>query len=68
MFKMAKTNDGIYPNLSPIVLNDQQFRLKRINEIRDYCIAEIREGELMSERLSKYIASFDYFDKSLFCL
>ena len=65
---MAKTNDGIYPNLSPIVLNDQQFRLKRINEIRDYCIAEIREGELMSERLSKYIASFDYFDKSLFCL
>ena len=26
---------------------------------------EIKERELMSKRLSKYIASFDYFDKSL---
>ena len=30
--------------------------------------AEIRERELMSERLSRYIASFDYFDKSLVVL
>ena len=26
-------------------------------------IAEIKERELMSKRLSKYIGSFDYFDK-----
>ena len=31
-------------------------------------IAEIKEGELMSKRLSKYIASFDCFDKSLMVL
>ena len=36
--------------------------------MRDYFIAEIRERELMSKRLSKYIASFDYFDKSLIVL
>ena len=27
---------------------------------KDYFIAEIKERELMSKRLSKYIASFDY--------
>ena len=37
----------------------------KINEIKDYFIAEIKARELMSTRLSKYIASLDYFDKSL---
>ena len=36
--------------------------------IKDYLIAEIKERESMSERLSKYIASFDYCDKSLIVL
>ena len=36
--------------------------------MRDYFIAEIKERELMSKRISKYIASFDYFDKSLIIL
>ena len=49
-------------------LNNQQFRLNKISEIEDYFIAEIKERELMSKRLSKYIASFDYFDKSLIVL
>ena len=57
--------DNIYPDLSVTPLNDQQFRLNRINEIKDYFVAEIKERELMSKRLSKYVASFDYFDKSL---
>ena len=46
-------------------LDNQQFRLNKINEIKDYFIAEIKERELMSKRLSKYIVSFDNFDKSL---
>ena len=46
----------------------QQFRLKKINEGEYYFVAEIKERELMSKRLSKYIASFDYFDKSLIVL
>ena len=49
-------------------LNNQQFRLNKINEIENYFIAEIKERELMSKRLGKYIASFDYFDKSLIVL
>ena len=49
-------------------LDNQQFRLNKINEIKEDFIAEIKERELMSKRLSKYIASFDYFDKSLIVL
>ena len=60
---------NMYPNLSApfnVPLNDQQhFRLNKINKIKYYFIAEIKEGELMSTILSKYIASFDYFDQSL---
>ena len=56
---------NIYPNLSTIPSNEQQFRLNKINEIKDYFLAEIRERELISKNLSKYIASLDYFDKSL---
>ena len=46
-------------------LNNQQFRLNKISEIEDYFIADIKERELMSKKLSKYISFFDYFDKSL---
>ena len=56
------------PNIYPNISNDQQFRLNKINEIKDYFIAEIRERELMSKNLSKYIASFEYLDKSLIVL
>ena len=49
-------------------LNNQQFRLNKINKIKDYFIAEIRERDLMSKKFSKYIASFDYFGKSLIVL
>ena len=69
---MAECNShkthNIYPNLSATPSNEQQFRLNKINEIKDYFVAEIKERELMSKRLSKYIASFDYFDKSLIAL
>ena len=46
-------------------INNQQFRLNKISQIDDYFIAEIKERELMSKKLSKYISFFDYFDKSL---
>ena len=56
---------NIYPNLNANISNEQQFRLNKINEIKDYFLAEIRERELISKNISKYIASLDYFDKSL---
>ena len=55
---------NMYPNLSATPLNDQQqFRLNKINEIKDYFVAGINKRELMIKRLSKHIASSDYFDK-----
>ena len=36
---------NIYPNL-----NDQQFRLNKINEVKAYFKAEIRERELTSKK------------------
>ena len=58
----------MYPNLSANISNDQQFRINKINRIKDYFIAEIRERKLMGKNLSKYIASFEYLDKSLIVL
>ena len=55
----------IYPNLAANIWTEQQFRLNKINETKDYFLAEIRERELISKNISKYIASLDYFDKSL---
>ena len=71
---MAKCDShNMYPNLNAIPLsvnisNDQQSRLNKMNEIKYYFIAEIRERELMSKNLRKYIASFEYLDKSLIVL
>ena len=66
---MAECNShNMYPDLSTTPSNDQQCKLNKINEIKDNFIAEIKERELMSKRLIKYIASFDYFDKSLIVL
>ena len=59
---------NMYLNLIANISNDQQFRLNKINEIKYYFIAKIKERELMSKNLSKRIASFEYFDKSLIVL
>ena len=66
---------NIYPNLSaaPVnavplstnISNEQQFRLNKINKIKDYFLAEVRKRELISKNIGKYFASLDYFDKSL---
>ena len=56
---------NIYPNLGVSLSDQQQFKLNKIIEIKDYFVAEIKERELRSKRLSKYIAFFEYFGKSL---
>ena len=62
---MAEYNSSnMYPDLN----DQQQFRLNKISEVRDYFIGKIRERELMRKRLSKYIGFFYYFDKSLIVL
>ena len=64
----SKESHNIYPNLVVPLSDQQQFRLNKINRIKSYFVTAIKERELMSKRLSKYIASFDYFDKSLIVL
>ena len=53
---------NIYPNLTANISSEQLYRLNKINEIKDYFLTEIRERELISKNISKYIASLDYFD------
>ena len=55
---------NIYQNLN----DQQQFRLNKINQIKDYFVTDIKEREWMSKRFSKYIYPFEYFDKSLIVL
>ena len=55
---MSEAPHIIYPNLN----DQQQFRLNKINEVKDYFIAEIKERKLVKIRL------FYYFDKSLVVL
>ena len=43
----------IYPNLAKNISNQQQFRLNKISEIKDYFLTEIRERELTSKNISK---------------
>ena len=71
IFKMVEISSVAsieHNSIDTLNLKNQQFRLNKINEIENYFIAEIKKRELMSERLSKYVASFDYFDKSLIFL
>ena len=63
---MVGRNSHETPNIYPNLNDQQQFRLNKI--IKYYFVAKIKEKELMSKRLSKYIASLNYFDKSLIVL
>ena len=52
-FKMVEYNSpNIYRNLN----DQQQVRLNKITEIKNYFVSEIKGRKLMSERISKYIA------------
>ena len=55
---------NIYPQLDDGI----QFRLNEIYRTKDYFIVEVGKRETMSKTLSKYIAAFDYFGKTLLVL
>ena len=58
-----------HSNLNAISLSDKtKFRLNKVNKIKDYFNSEIQERETMSKKLSKYIAGFDYIEKTLIIL
>ena len=45
--------EGEAPNMYPHLNDQRQFGLNKINEVKDYFIADIKERELTSKRLSK---------------
>ena len=52
-----------------IPLNDQtKFKLNEINKIKNYFKSEIQERKTMSKKFSKYVAAFNYIDKTLIVL
>ena len=56
------------PSLAEISLSEQtKFRLNEINK-KEFFNSEIQERKTMSKKLSKYIAAFDYIDKTLIVL
>ena len=70
---------NIYPNLNATQLNEiplnaaslndkQHFRPNELMKLKIISSQRIKKRELMSKRLSKYIAFCDYFDKSLIVL
>ena len=49
---MVECNSYETPNMYPsLTATQQQFRLNKINEIKDYFVDEIKERELMSKDL-----------------
>ena len=45
-----------------------KFRLDEISKIENYFIEEINQRKSCSQKLSKYVAAFDYIDKMLIVL
>ena len=61
-FTNGKIN--MYPELDTGI----QYRLNKINRIKDYFVAESHERETMNKALCNYTAAFDFFDKTLLVL
>ena len=66
---MNESNSIKTQHLNAFLMNDQtKFRLNEINKKKNYFNSEIRERKAISKKLSKYIAAFDYADKSFIFL
>ena len=45
--RISHETPNMYANLNTTPSNEQQFRLNKINKIKDYFIAEIKEGAII---------------------
>ena len=55
--------------INKINLSEQtKFRLDEISKIENYFIEEINQRKSCSQKLSKYVTTFDYIDKILIVL
>ena len=62
---MAQCNShethNIFPNLSATPSNEQKFTLNKINEIKDYFVAKIKERKLMEKDLGNILLLLTIF-------
>ena len=65
---MNKSNSIETTNTFSNLSDQAKFRLNEINKIKNYFNSEIQERKIMSKKITKYIAAFDYFDKALIVL
>ena len=68
ILKMTKCNSTETLNKSSDLRDQIKFRFNEINESKDYFNLGIWERKPMSKKLSKYVAAFDCFDKTLIVL
>ena len=68
ILKMNKGNSKETLNKYLDLSSQTKFRLNEIKEIKDYFNSENQERKPMNKKLSKYIAVFDYIDKTLIVL
>ena len=52
----------------PNLTNQAKFRLNEISKIGNYFNGEIKGKKINEKKLSKYVATFDYIDKTLIVL
>ena len=47
----SRETHNVYPNLNPILLNDQgQFKLNKSNAINDYIVVEVKERKRINDQ------------------
>ena len=58
-----------FETINKIFLSEQtKFRLDEISKIENYFIKEINQRKSCSQKLNKYVTTFDYIDKILIVL
>ena len=64
ILKMSECNSIETTNIYWKLCDQTKTGLNEIRKVKDYFNSEVQERKIMSEKLSKYIASFYYFDKT----
>ena len=62
---MNEHNSIEVPNTYSDLSDETKFGLNEISKIKDCFNLQIQERKITSKKFIKYIAAFDYFDKTL---
>ena len=64
ILKMSECSSIETSNIYSDLCDQTKIGLNETSKVKDYFNSEIQERKIMSKKLSKYIASFYYFDKT----